>query len=225
MSRIVEFWCIGEGSVVLDFGCGTGRYTLGISGLRAPMICGLDPSMDMLKRAMGKDRSSGVMWVQADGNRLPFRDGSFHCVYMTLVIHHVEDREAALREIRRTLRQGGGRCVVLTNSHSRLKGHVLRHFPGIIRIDLDRFPTIPELRRVMLRAGFSETRFHPVRHLEYMPTEEYLERVRGKYVSTLTLIGEEEFRRGYEIFEGRVRRIYGDRVLRHSGFDFVVGIR
>lgn len=49
MSRIAEFGCIGEGSVVLDFGCGTGRYTLGISGLRVPMICGLDPSMDMLK--------------------------------------------------------------------------------------------------------------------------------------------------------------------------------
>lgn len=219
--KIIEYGKIEAGCTVLDVGCGTGRFPLGISAEKNPVVCALDPSIEMLKQAVEKDRSRDVLWVRGDGQRLPFRDGFFNCVYMTLVIHHIEDRETALREIYRALKRGGN-CVIMTNSHARLKKQVLRDFPGVIALDLKKFPSLPSIKELMTEVGFGEVHHHAVQHDEYMPTDEYLERVRNKYVSTLTLLSEEAFQRGFRVFQNRVRRKHGAEIKRHSGFDFVV---
>ncbi len=54
LSKVIEFCEIEAEKVILDFGCGTGRYALGISDVKNPTICGLDPSIDMLRRAAEK---------------------------------------------------------------------------------------------------------------------------------------------------------------------------
>ena len=222
MQKIIDYGKIEVNCTVLDYGCGTGRYTLDVSAEKAPMVSGLDLSIDMLKQAVAKDESRDILWIQGDGQMLPFRDESFDCIYMTLVIHHMEDKGAALREIHRALK-GGGRCVIMTNSHSRIKKHVLRDFPGIIALDLRRFPTVPCIKKAMREVGFTDIHFYPVQYDEYMPTDEYLERVRNKYISTLTLLSEKAFKRGFDVFQQRVREKYGTQILRHSGFDFIVG--
>lgn len=222
LSKIIGYGEIEADCAVLEVGCGTGRYTMSVSTVKRPVVCGLDPSIDMLKQAVAKDESKDILWIQGDGQKLPFRDNSFNCIYMTLVIHHIENKEMVLREIHRTLKKDG-KCVIMTNSHSRIKKHVLRDFPGIIAMDLKRFPTVPYIKRTMRKVGFTDVHYYPVQHDEYMPTDEFLERVRNKYVSTLTLLGEEEFQRGFEIFQRRVREKYDAKILRHTGFDFVIG--
>lgn len=222
VSKIIEYGKIDAECLVLDVGCGTGRFPLGISAAEGCTICALDPSIEMLKQAVEKDKSKCTLWVRGDGQRLPFRDSVFNCIYMTLVIHHIEDKERTLREIYCALKKDG-MCVIMTNSHFRLKRHVLRDFPGVIAIDLKSFPTLPFLKRLIKGIGFTDTHHRAVKYEEYMPTDEFLERVRNKYVSTLTRLSEERFQRGLRIFQQRVQRKYGDQILRHSGFDFVIG--
>jgi ubiquinone/menaquinone biosynthesis C-methylase UbiE len=226
LSKLIEHGKIDANCVVLDVGCGTGRFCLGISALKNCMVCGLEPSIEMLKRAVAKDHSRSILWVRGDGQNLPFRDNSFHCTYMTLVIHHVEDKDMALREIYRTLMKDGT-CVIMTNSHYRMKKHALsRHFPGVTAIDLRRFPSVPSLKKAMTRIGFRDAHYHIVKYDEGpVPTDEYLERVRNKYISTLTLLSEEAFQRGFKIFQKRIREIYGRQIKRIVGFDFVVGVK
>lgn len=93
----------------------------------------------------------------------------------------------------------------------------------MIAIDLKRFPSQPHIKRTMENIGFTDVHYHVVQHDEHTPTDEYLERVGKKYVSTLTLLGKEAFPRGFKIFRLRVLSKYGAQVLRHSGFDFVYG--
>ena len=225
LSRIIEYGKIGANCAVLDIGCGTGRFPLDISAVKNSVVCALEPSIEMLKQAAAKDKSGDILWVRGDGQKLPFRDNFFNCIYMTLVIHHIENKEMALREIYRALKKGG-RCVIMTNSHSRMKKHVLHDFPGVTGIDLKRFPSVPSLKKAMTKIGFRDVHYHVVKHDEgYMPTDEYLERVRNKYISTLTLLSEEAFQRGFKIFQQRVRRKYGTQIRRVSGFDFVIGTR
>ena len=57
----------------------------------------------MLARAAAK----GLRTVEADAQRLPFDDQSFDAATMISMLHHVEDRSAALAEARRILRPGG----------------------------------------------------------------------------------------------------------------------
>jgi ubiquinone/menaquinone biosynthesis C-methylase UbiE len=142
---------------------------------------------------------------------------------MTLVIHHIENKEMILREIYRALKKGG-KCVIMTNSHARIKRHVLRDFPGVIAIDLKRSPSVPSLKKIMIEIGFKNVHHHDVQQdEEYVSTGEYLERVRNKYISTLTLLSEEAFQRGFQIFQQKMRKKYGNQIRRISGFDFVVG--
>jgi SAM-dependent methyltransferase len=207
----------------LDVGCGTGRFPLGMSALKDCMLCALEPSIDMLKQAVAKDKPKCILWVRGDGQHLPFKDDVFDCVYMTLVIHHIEDKELALREIHRVLKNDGN-CVIVTNSHSRIKKHVLRDFPGVVEIDLKRFPTIPSLKKTLARVGFRDVHHHILRHERgCISTDEYIERVRNKYISTLTLLSEDEFQRGLRIFEEKVKQKYRGQIKQVDRFVFVVG--
>jgi len=222
-SKIIEYGEINELSSVLDVGCGTGRFPLNISSLKKPLICSLESSIHMLKKALEKDMTKEILWVLGDGQKLPFKSDFFDCIYMTLVIHHIEDKESALREIYRTLKKGGN-CVIMTNSHYRMKRGLMRHFPGVVAIDLRRFPTIPRLKGLMAKIGFRNVHHHVVKHDEgFLPTNEYFERVRNKHISTLTLLSEKQFQRGIKVFEKKVKQRYGEQISRIMGFDFIIG--
>ena len=167
LSKIIEFGSIKEEDIVLDFGCGTGRYTLNIFKSVYPRVCGLDVSNNMIKQALEKDKDKNVYWINADGQKLPFRSDSFDCLYMTLVMHQIQNREEALKDIYRTLKIMG-RIVTLTNSHARLKRHLLSHFSGVIKKDLDRFPTILTIKKTMKSIGFTHVEYKPIEYNEYI---------------------------------------------------------
>lgn len=223
LSKIIEYGQIDSNCRVLDVGCGTGRFPLNIPTKKNLIICALEPSIEMLKQAVAKDKSRNILWVRGDGQELPFRDNVFNCIYMTLVIHHIENQEIALQEIYHALKKGGN-CVIMTVSHSRIRKHIIHDFPGVMAIDLKRFPSIPLLKKTMTRIGFKDVHHHVVQCDEgYIPTDEYLERVTNKYISTLTLLSEEAFQRGLKIFQQRTQRKYGTQIRRILEFVFVVG--
>jgi hypothetical protein len=54
-------------------------------------------------------------------------------------------------------------------------------------------------------------------------TDDYLARVRSKFVSTLSLLSEEAFARGYALYEQALRARYGERLPFTRTYTFVVG--
>jgi SAM-dependent methyltransferase len=223
LSRIVEYGKIDRSSAVLDVGCGTGRFTLGISSAKPFRLLALEPSIEMLKRATLKDEPKRILWIRGDGQYLPFRDCFLDCVYMTSVIHHIENKKMALQEIYRVLKEGGS-CVIMTYSHSGIKKQVIHDFPGVTAIDLKRIPSVPCLKEIMGAVGFRDISYHAIMHDEgYTSVDEYLERVRKKYLSTLTLLNENAFQRGFKVFEERLRKKYGDQMKKISRFVIIAG--
>jgi ubiquinone/menaquinone biosynthesis C-methylase UbiE len=220
LSQIIKHGGINPHSTVLDVGCGTGRFPINLSSMVRCSLFGLEPCQEMLREAFLKDCSRRVAWIQADGQQLPFPNEIFDCVYMTFVLHHMERKDLALHEIYRVLKKGG-RCVIMTTSHSQIKRHVLNNFPGVTAIDLRRFPSVPCIKRSMSEISFKSVHYHVFQRLESTPTHKYLERVRDKYASTLTLFNEEEFQRRFKVFQERVQRKYGNQIKRVSGFIFV----
>lgn len=222
ISRIIEFGCIEKNSCVLDVGCGTGRFTLGIATLTKATIVSIDRSRDMLKEAMKKVGAKKILWVQADGHRLSFKDKHFDCVYMTLVLHHLEDKVVGFQEVYRVLKKNG-KCVIMTQSHSKIRKHIISNFPKITSIDLKRFLSIPSTMDLMVKIGFKKVHTCRIQRDEgAIPIEEYLNGVRNKYISTLALLTDEEFQKGMIIFEKRIKEKYGNQIRRVSGFNFIV---
>jgi ubiquinone/menaquinone biosynthesis C-methylase UbiE len=100
---------------ILDVGCGPGLYAGELVARGARKVLGIDASAEMVRLASERvtgpvefrthDVSESLDWLD---------DGSFDLAIMALVIHHLEDRRSALREINRVLRSGG-RLVVSTH--------------------------------------------------------------------------------------------------------------
>ena len=247
IKTIVDLAGITPDSRVLDVGCGTGRFAVRVRQHHKGPSYGVDSSVAMLKKAAargvdvarggatpgGAGRTAGkagtrgrqrpVHWVAGDAHALPLKSGSIDCAYMTMVIHHVEKHGTALKEVRRVLRPGG-KFLIMTSSHSAIRVHVLRHFPGVVATDLKRFPPIPVLRAEMKKAGFKNVRSRLVRHRDAeIPVEKYLGMVKNKYISTFTVMDDRKFERGLRVFEQRLARVYGRTMSRTLAFTFVTG--
>jgi len=97
-----------------------------------------------------------------------------------------------------------GKLVIFTSSHRQIETQhpVLKEFfPSAIDIDKARFPDIPEVDRMLREAGFTDIE-HDEIHVEAIPlNEEYLQKVKGKFISTYHLIPQEEFELGVSRLE------------------------
>lgn len=95
-----------KGRLVLDVGCGTGRY-MEIAVDRGAEVIGLDLSyaVDAAYENMG--RREGMHIVQADLFRIPFRPAAFDVVYSIGVLHHTLSTRDAFFCLPPLLKPGG----------------------------------------------------------------------------------------------------------------------
>ena len=134
---------VGPGCRVLDICTGTGEAALmtlpivGASGL----VIGADISPAMLEGARDRLDEPSFWPVAADGQALPFRDGSFDAVTCQLGLQFFPDPALGLMEFKRVLRIGGcaAACVVSTPDRAPMW--------GILADALSRF--IPEQRNIL----------------------------------------------------------------------------
>lgn len=104
--------------VVADIGCGTGEA----SELLAPCVrsvVAIDRETGMLEAARARlSETRNVAFRQGDLVAIPARNGEFDAAVLILVLHHVADPVASLREIARTLVSGGRLLVVDMVAHA-----------------------------------------------------------------------------------------------------------
>ncbi len=67
----------------------------------------LDLTRAMLERALPRGRGFDVAWTQGDSEALPFRDATFDCAVLHLIIAVVSRPLRALEETARVLKPGG----------------------------------------------------------------------------------------------------------------------
>ena len=94
------------GALVLDAGCGMGRY-LRVAGESGARVVGIDLSAAVeAARALSGDLP-GVAVVRGDLLRPPFAPGSFDHIYSLGVLDHTPDPRAAFLALARLLAPGG----------------------------------------------------------------------------------------------------------------------
>jgi demethylmenaquinone methyltransferase/2-methoxy-6-polyprenyl-1,4-benzoquinol methylase len=164
---------------VLDVGAGTGDLSLAVlrGGNPGPVVL-MDLSIEMLRAAEAKLIARGLAGraaaVVADGEHLPFRDGSVSAVVSAFVLRNLEDPPAFFRETARALTPRG-RAVFLEISQppGRLlrwafRLYFFRLMPAATRLmtrqaraydylaaSVQAFPPQAEVRRSLEDAGFA----------------------------------------------------------------------
>jgi ubiquinone/menaquinone biosynthesis C-methylase UbiE len=154
-----------ETDKVMDVGTGTGRLgTIICQLVPKGVIIGIDSGYGMLKVAeekILKTKINNYHVVRAKAEVLPFPSQLFDSAYLMLSFHHFTDPEEAAAEIHRTLKNKGYLVSIdpvlkepLDENEKRLNAAIeeafrLAHGPEF------RFLTIPELRNLYEKGGFS----------------------------------------------------------------------
>lgn len=95
--------------VVLDVAAGTGHVARALAP-RVRVVVAVDSTAAMLEKGRVEARRAGlrsVVFMQGDAAALPFLDGSFDVVVSRFAVHHFQDPEVQVAEMRRCLRPGG----------------------------------------------------------------------------------------------------------------------
>jgi len=204
IKKIIEFAGINKGMMILDLGCGTGNVSSQLLELIKVDLVGVDISLPMVEVAKGK--SLEVICADADNSYLPFQDNTFDTVILAYVIHQIGILSLLLSECYRVLRNGV--LVLLTSSHQQIElTHpvIKQFFPSLIDIDKTRFPDIPVIDSCLSSAGFTDIKHEEIR-IENIPLDsEYVEKVKGKYVSTYHLMPQREFELGVAKLEAFIK--------------------
>lgn len=91
--------------VLLDCGCGTGRFTVPLSVFFREAY-GVDRDGSMLEVAREKD--SGVRWIQADVLDIPMEDRSVDVILASMLLEHLGSKlDRFLYEVSRLLKEDG----------------------------------------------------------------------------------------------------------------------
>lgn len=150
---------------VLELGCGTGAFLPALARVVGPggAVVGVDHAAGFLAEARRRVEAAGVgdrvELEAADALALSFPDGGFDAAHCERVLMHLDDPEAALRELRRVLRPGGRVVVAEPDSAGIRMDHPddPEAMALIAARDLDgvRQPAMGlELNRRLARAGF-----------------------------------------------------------------------
>ncbi len=154
LDKILDSMNIMPGESVLDAGCGTGilfpliRKRIGEKG----KITGLDISPGMLKKAEKKFPGEAEL-IEGDAESIPVEDGVFDRVICFSSFPHFKDRERALKEFYRVLKENGTLHIIHTSSREDInKLHAAIEGP----VKNDRIPDDDTMNNIFLSAGFGE---------------------------------------------------------------------
>ena len=104
---------IDSSAKVLDLGCGNGTTAIWLSANHDCHVTGVDLSGVRVQNALDartnldQAAQENLAFEKASATGLPFDDATFTHLWSQAVIYHVPDKEAALKEAYRVLKDGG----------------------------------------------------------------------------------------------------------------------
>jgi ubiquinone/menaquinone biosynthesis C-methylase UbiE len=143
---ILAALALGPDDALLEIGCGGGLL---LRDATAGRVVGLDHSAEMV--ALARENAPRATVVEGDAAALPFGDGEFTAVAMSVVFMFLPDPGAVLDDCRRVLAPRG-RLAVFTTS-AELRGTPAAPEPFA---SLSRFYTDAELADLAIAAGFGD---------------------------------------------------------------------
>jgi ubiquinone/menaquinone biosynthesis C-methylase UbiE len=152
-----RYFPVNGGETVLDVGCGTGRLIPQLETVigKAGRLVELDFSREMLKIGKKRHRLNyrNLLFVQADGHRLPLKDRCIDTVVCMAFFPHLSDKVKGMEAFARVLKPGGRLYVAHQMNRielNRLHGNI----DGPVSEDL--LPGKDRMRELFKQSGFVE---------------------------------------------------------------------
>jgi len=184
--------------LIVDLGSGTGRFSSVLSEAFAAQVLGVEPAANMRATADDKPHPPTVRFVQGHAESIPLHDGVVDLVFVSQVLHHLEDAPKALREIRRVLKSNGNLCVRQTTRENLGSYFYQRFFPAARAVDERRLPFRDGLVGLATSCQFRVVAIETLSY-EIVPTNaEYVEKISLRTYSDLECIDDSAFHEGLD---------------------------
>lgn len=109
---IVDDKLLNKNSIVLDLGCGSGRWTKFISK-KVKIVEAVDPSSAIFSSIKLNENESNVRITQASVSNIPFKNETFDFVVCLGVLHHIPNTQQALIDVVKKIKKGGSILLYL----------------------------------------------------------------------------------------------------------------
>lgn len=109
---IVDEKILNKDHVVLDLGCGTGRWSKFLAD-KVKFIEAVDPSSAIFSAAKLLNNMPNVRAVMSDIDNLPYHEESFDFAISLGVLHHIPNTRAALRKLVKKVKLNGHVLIYL----------------------------------------------------------------------------------------------------------------
>jgi ubiquinone/menaquinone biosynthesis C-methylase UbiE len=192
------------GMTLVDIGAGTGQFAAAFSDWFGLSIIAVEPSAAMRAQV---PRRPDIRVLEGDASTIPLPDDSADGAWMSLMIHHIPDLEAAAGEIRRVLRPGAP-VLIRQGFPGRLdQVELVRWFPETA-LTAGTYPSVEQTCQAFAAAGFSRDALEPTPETYPASLAEFLAQVDTfrRADTTMRNLTDEEFLRGKE----RLRRAVQD---------------
>jgi ubiquinone/menaquinone biosynthesis C-methylase UbiE len=181
-------------SVVVDLGCGTGRFSELLAAHFGVQVIGIDPSEKMVDQARRKPTTGKVVYRQGSAEAIPLQDDCADLVFMSMIYHHLIDTRAVARECRRVLRQGG--YVSIRNATQEGDFPHRHFFPGLHTLIDTHLPPRRDITAVFAAAGFSPVIHQVVTQVTARDWRSFVEKSALRADSISVRLPDDEFHRG-----------------------------
>lgn len=137
-ATVVSLLKLDGAETVVDYGAGTGTYTLAVAEAvpegRVIAVEALPRLAQMLRDKVPPELAERLEIVESDANAVAAADAVADRVLMVDVLHHLYDQPGALTEVVRLLRPGGLFVVVDWGDRERPLGPPLDHVLGLAAV-------------------------------------------------------------------------------------------
>ncbi|WP_203333520.1 class I SAM-dependent methyltransferase [Planococcus beigongshangi] len=108
--KLLSLIPIKETDAVLDFGAGTGYFTIPAAKAVTGNVYALDMDaemLDVIKAKALREHVLNIIPVQTDGAEIPLPDESVDLVIASLVLHEIKPLDQTLAQIKNVMKDGG----------------------------------------------------------------------------------------------------------------------
>jgi len=186
--------------LLLDIGCGTGRYSIDLTKRFRLNLVGVDKAREMIKIAKSKLPMGIFITGKIEDMISGFKPKSFNYVLLCQTLHLV-DRSKVFPEIRRILKDQGKLVIITFDQDQFCQDIFHRYIPHILAIDLQRYPDIAEIRKELEEMDFNVDIIKvrcDRRISDAYDVERLVEKGKARFFSTLAHVDENELNESLE---------------------------
>jgi ubiquinone/menaquinone biosynthesis C-methylase UbiE len=181
-------------SLIVDLGCGAGRFSEPLAAHFGARVVAIDPSQKMLDQARQKIVSGNVTLLRASAEALPLSESSVDLLFMSMVYHHLAAPMLVAKECRRVLSEDGHACV--RNSTREAAFPHRRFFPSIRRLVDSELPARRDIGYTFTAAGFTPAAHEIVRQVVAHDWPRFVYKSSLRVDSLLARLPDDDFKAG-----------------------------